>query len=952
MRPRRAGVSAFGISGTNAHVIVEEAPPVPGPGAGAVPGAGDATAGDGWGAWVVSGRSAGALRAQAGRLADYLAERPGPGVVPVGRALAGRTRFGCRAVLVGRDRAGLVPGLRALAAGRDWAGLVRGTAARPARTAFIFPGQGSQYPGMGRELAAAYPVFREALDEVCAELDGQLGRPLREVLFADEDDPAAPLLHQTAYTQPALFAVEVALAGLVGSWGLRPDFLLGHSIGELSAACVAGALSVRDASVLVAARARLVQDLPPGGAMIAVQASEEEITASLATTGGNLALGAVNGPYAVVVAGPEAPALALAARWAGRGRRTKRLTVSHAFHSPLLEPMLDGFAEVLGRVSIGTPSVPVVSNVTGEPLPAAEFSSPGYWGRHVRQPVRFYDGMRWLARAGVTCFLELGPGGVLAAHGPDCLAAVGSRGTVASALNNSAPEAAALHNAVTELHANGTPLDWTALLPGPASPPVPLPAYAFTRQRYWLDPPASPAAPVSSAGSGLFGLPEEPQDVTVVGLASAATTAAALDLVRAEVAAVAGHPSGESVPADQSFTELGLDSMAAVRLHKRLTAVTGLDLPVALLIDCPTPVALAAQLQALAAAASAAVESGPADADRSVDAPSPADPAVPDSAVAVGPARGPGPSPSPGPGPQPSPRPSVGRSASPGAGPGPDGLLTAALRQAHAVGALADMAPALAALSRLRSESGALDDRSRAGDAALITDGPAPSGLICVPSFMAGSGPHQFMRLASEFTPRPRTHGLMLPGFGPEDRLPATWRAAIDAMAETVRRVAGRDPFVLLGHSVGGVLAYAVAARLRDEGPAPAGVVLVDTFEPDLTQQGPLFAWAMGEILDRDPDGAVVSDAAVLPMGAYLRLISEWEPDAPGVPTLLLQAGSRPSWVGARPWHLTDIVVPVAADHFSILEEDADVTARAVQEWLADRDLGAGACPPRPRSAQ
>ncbi|HEX3515029.1 MAG TPA: beta-ketoacyl synthase N-terminal-like domain-containing protein, partial [Trebonia sp.] len=492
-RVRRAGVSSFGISGTNAHMIVEEPPA-----GSAAPAAEPEALGDRGGRllpWPVSGRSAAALAAQAGRLDQYLDET-GARPADVGYSLGtGRAALEHRGVVLGRDRGDLRRGLAALARGQETQGLVTGSvlAAAGGKTAFVFSGQGSQRTGMGRELYQAFPVFAEAFDEACAYLDRHLDRPLREVIDGDSE-----LLDETAYTQPALFALEVALFRLVESWGIRPDLVAGHSVGELAAAHVAGVLSLDDAAALVSARGALMQALPGGGAMAAVQASEAEVAPLLAGREDLLGIAAVNGPGSVVVSGQEAAVLEVEAHWRGRGRKTTRLRVSHAFHSPLMEPMLTEFRWVAETLTYSAPRIPLVSMLTGELAAAGELCTPEFWVRHVRDAVRFGDAVRKLQTAGVRTFLELGPDGALSAAGAE----IGDDPAVAwwSALRRNRDEEESLVTAVAGLHVRGTEVNWEAFWTGigTGARRVDLPTYAFQRERYWLQ-----AGPASAGATGL-----------------------------------------------------------------------------------------------------------------------------------------------------------------------------------------------------------------------------------------------------------------------------------------------------------------------------------------------------------------------------------------------------------------------------------------------------------------
>src|SRR5215469_5917913 len=423
-RVRRAGVSAFGVSGTNAHVIIEEPPePEPVPGPEPAPG-GEPAAGPepvhargvlgGVVAWPVSAKTAGALAGQAARLAGWVRDRPGlePGAVAAG--LAARAALPYRAVVTGSGREGLVAGLGALAAGEPAAGVVTGLAsAEPGKVAFVFPGQGSQLPGAGAELRAASPVFAACVEEVCELFGGLLERPLGEVMFAAPGSALAGLVDQTCYAQAAIFAVEVGLTRVLDGFGIRPGLAAGHSVGEITAAYVAGVLSLQDAVRLVAARGRLMQALPAGGAMTAVQAGEQEVAALLAGREDQVVVAAVNGPASVVISGQEAVVAQVAGLLAARGRRTRALRVSHAFHSPLMEPMLGEFAAEAARVAYAVPRIPVAAGVSGALAAGTEMCCAQYWVDNVRRAVRFADAVLALRAAGAGIVAEVGPGQVL-----------------------------------------------------------------------------------------------------------------------------------------------------------------------------------------------------------------------------------------------------------------------------------------------------------------------------------------------------------------------------------------------------------------------------------------------------------------------------------------------------------------------------------------------------------
>ncbi|MFI7676037.1 SDR family NAD(P)-dependent oxidoreductase [Actinophytocola sp. NPDC049390] len=461
--PRRAGVSSFGISGTNAHLIIEEAPREDADA--------DGTPYEGPVAWTLSAKTAESLRRQAERLRSIVTSDERLRPADVGLSLVStRGLYDHRAAVVGTTRDELLAGLDALRDGTGITGTPGG-----GKVAFLFTGQGAQRAGMGAELYARFPVFAAAFDEVAEHLDPLLERPIREVI-ADGDG-----LDETRYTQPALFAVEVALFRLLESWGVTPDFVCGHSIGELAAAHVAGVLTLTEACVVVAARGALMQALPTGGAMVAIHATEEEVTPHLNDA---VQIAAINGPSSIVISGDESAALAVAAHFEEQGRRVKQLTVSHAFHSALMNPMLPEFRTVTAGVAYHEPTIPVVSNVTGRIATAEQFASPDYWVEHVRAAVRFCDGVRTLADAGVTTFVEVGPSGVLTGMAAECLDE--DAVTIVPALRKDRPEPHAVLTAAATLWARGASVDRAAAYAGTDATLVDLPTYAFEHKHYWI----------------------------------------------------------------------------------------------------------------------------------------------------------------------------------------------------------------------------------------------------------------------------------------------------------------------------------------------------------------------------------------------------------------------------------------------------------------------------------
>lgn len=895
-RPRRAGVSSFGFGGTNAHVIVEEAGSV---GADTVSGRAD-VGGSGGGvvAWVISGKTASALAAQAGRLGRYVRARPALDVVDVGYSLVStRSVFDHRAVVVGQTRDELLAGLAGVVAGRPEAGVVCGVGKPAGKTAFVFAGQGSQWLGMGSELYAAYPVFAEALDAVVDELDRHLRYPLRDVIWGHDQD----LLNTTEFAQPALFAVEVALYRLLMSWGVRPGLVLGHSVGELAAAHVAGALCLPDAAMLVAARGRLMQALPAGGAMFAVQAREDEVAPML---GHDVSIAAVNGPASVVISGAHDAVSAIADRLRGQGRRVHRLAVSHAFHSALMEPMIAELTAVAAELSVGLPTIPVISNVTGQ-LVADDFASADYWARHIRAVVRFGDSVRSAHCAGASRFIEVGPGGGLTSLIEASLA--DAQIVSVPTLRKDRPEPVSVMTAAAQGFVSGMGLDWASVFSGYRPKRVELPTYAFQHQKFWLAPAPSVSDPtaagqIGASDGGAELLASSGFAARLAGRSADEQLAAAIEVVCEHAAAVLGRDGAAGLDAGQAFADSGFNSLSAVELRNRLTAVTAVTLPATAIFDHPTPTELAQYLitQIDGHGSSAAAAANPAE---RIDA------------------------------------------------------LTDLFLQACDAGRDADgwKMVALASNTRERMSSPVRNNVSK--NVALLADGISDVVVICIPTLTVLSDQREYRDIANAMTGRHSVYSLTLPGFDSSDALPQNADMIVETVSNAIIDVVGGScRFVLSGYSSGGVLAYALCSHLSVKHQRnPLGVALIDTYLPSQIANPSMNEGFSPNDTGKGLSREVIRVARMLnrltatrltAAATYAAIFQAWEPGRSMAPVLNIVAKDRIATVEnlreerINRWRTAAAeaaysVAEVPGDHFGMMSTSSEAIATEIHDWIS-----------------
>ncbi|WP_374939661.1 type I polyketide synthase [Streptomyces sp. UH6] len=908
-RPRRAAVSSFGMSGTNVHIILEQAPEPeavePDAASDDVAAAGTtsgstAPAGDGLAVvpWVLSAKSEQALKAQAERLLTHVRENPDVPVADVGYSLAlTRTAFNHRAAVVAAGRQDLETALASIVSGAPAPAVVAGVAGRGTRPVFVFPGQGAQWAGMAVELLDSSPVFAARMAECAAALAPHTDWSLLDVVRSGEG------LERVDVVQPVLWAVMVSLAELWRSYGVQPAAVIGHSQGEIAAAAVAGILSLEDAAKVVALRSRAITALAGLGGMVSVAQAADTVREAIAAWGGRISVAAVNGPAATVVSGDVDALDEFLAHCQGNEVRARKVDVDYASHSAHVEAIRDELARLLTGITPRQGGTPLYSSLTGRLLDVTETAMDGgYWYDNLRGTVEFENAARAALADGHGVFVEVSPHPVLAIGLQGTVEDVGAAAAVLGTLRRDEGGPERFLTSLAEAHCHGVAVDWDTVFAGTGARRTGLPTYPFQRRHFWPDPPAPGAlspVPAATEPSGDAPDGEVDEEEAAAGREFAARLRevpaaerhwALLGLVTQHAAAVLGHASADVVETDTNFLEQGFDSLTALRLRNNLRQALGVDLSATLLFDHPTPVRLARHL-------AARVLGGDEE-------------EAPQEAAAE------------------------------------SHLLGELFRHSRDTGRPAEYTELLINLASFRpvyDDHTALETPHRAVPLSGRAGGGAPALISCCTMSML-SGAHEYARLAAGFRGARDVYALPHPGFSAGQPLPQDLDVLTRTHADTVLRTVGDAPFVLTGHSGGAMVANVLSLELARQGRPPAAVVLMDSYPFD----SPILVDWIPQMLD----GMVERDTAFTPMddyrttawAAYLQFFSSWKAQRLDVPTLLVRADTP---LGTVPedgdWHASwphpHEVVDVPGDHFTMLGDHSEDVAKRIQEWLADRGL-------------
>ncbi|NML84015.1 acyltransferase domain-containing protein, partial [Streptomyces sp. R302] len=865
-RVRRAGVSAFGLSGTNAHVILQEAPKArPRP----APGVEDERPAP-WTPWVLSARSAPALREFAARLVPLTAD---PGVP---RALAAtRATLEHRAVVIARGHLDAAAGLRSIADGTPSADAVTAPARSAGRTVFVFPGQGGQWPGMAAALLDESAVFADAMAACDEALAPYVDWSVRTVLRGADGRPGP---ERVEVTQTCLFAVTVALAELWAHLGVRPHAVVGHCQGEIAAAHVCGALSLKDAARAAARRAAAVAALP-AGRMAAVALARDELDRRLVPYQGQVWLAADNGPRSTVAAGTPEAVNRLVADLDARAVRASLLSVGYASHGPATEPAKAGLTSGLDELRPRPAKVPFYSALTAGRLDTTALTAD-YWYRSLRHPVEFRSTIRALLDAGYRDFIEIGPHPVLGHAVVETAEQTDRTATAVGTLRRGEGGLRRFLLSAAQVHTQGTPVSWANVFTGRQAKHSDLPTHPFQHEHYWL--PAHPTPPEPRQETADTVAAHMPVPVRHAGTDL-------LALVLGQAAAVLGHRDATRIPPDETFTALGATSLMAVELRTRLADLLHLPLPATVALDHRTPRALADHLRSLRQ-----------------------DPVAPRST--------------------PDPRRE------------PPHTLDALYRYACRTGRGEVAAELIGAASELRPTFTAARAAHHAPGTTLLAPATTRPTLLCFPSLLPASGAHEYVPLIEALRGTRGVEVLPHPGTEADQPLPADLDALTGAHAAALQRHAPLGPFLLCGHSSGGLVAHAVAARLEQLGRPAHGLVLVDTPWPDHTLRRllPRVLEHAGRALGPCDPGRLTAT------GAYLRLLAGRRPTPVTTPTLLLRAQQPTGLLAGHgltltPWQLPHTPVDVPGDHFTLLTRHAPAVAEAIGSWDPAPQLPAAA---------
>jgi acyl transferase domain-containing protein/thioesterase domain-containing protein len=901
--PRRAGVSSFGASGTNAHLILEEAPQ-PGDEAEPATAGDDAEPGAEIAPLILAAKDEAALREGAGRLCTHLLTNPELGTAEVAHSLAlHRPRFERRAAVAGASREQLLDGLAALAAGEEAENVACGRA-RAGRTepVFLFPGQGAQWKSMAIELLETSPVFAGAIDECEQALEPHLEWSMLSVL---RREPGAPALDLIDVVQPVLFSVSVALAALWRSCGVEPAAVVGHSQGEIAAVHVAGGLSLDDAAQLIALRSLVLEWGSGRGGMALVAASPEEMTARLPGWEKRVALAGINSPSSIVISGGVIGLEETLARCEEAGLWTHRIrAAAGAGHSPAVEEARPLLLETAAGISPRSSQVPFYSSVAGGVLDTAGLDAE-YWYSNARQTVRFGPVVNRLLAEGFRNFVEVSPNPIFTFPLHEAFAQeLGDAAAEATFSGSLLRHKGGLHDfalAVGRMWAAGVEVNWERAL-APAARRVPLPTYAFQRKHFWLQAPP-PASANGAAVPAPAEVPAAAHEETLVEelelLPEEARRDAALDFVRHQLGELLGYDSQTEVDPDKPFLELGFDSITALQYRNRLNRAIGFSLDLRVVLDHPTPAALVDHLL------------GQIDLDGSgVDA------------VAAG-----------------------------------GGSLVPLLLAAHASGRTSEFIEVLEKLSGFRPSFASLEEAGIEPFAVRLATGEGEAAaeplLVCVPSLVPTSGPHEYAKLARGFGGERGVAALRWPGFVGGESLPASAEVAIELQLAALEHAAAGDPVVLLGHSTGGAFAYGIAQRLQRLGRPPAAVVMIDSYHPSQTEIGGAGDMAtagleiVGRLLDVGGAAFAVDDAPLTATSAYMQLLAQLQIAPIESPVLLVRAtetvGERPGDGDWRPhWEVPHDLVEAPGNHLTMMDAHAEATAAAIAGWLGKTVGAAG----------